>query len=133
MYSPFYRRTFVIVTLVVISWALFKILEPLWTTLGWAAVLAFLLHPLHERLTKKFKGRESLSAGLLTGLTPFFVMAPIAFLGVIFARQVGNIINAMSGTTPWPTRSRRRRSRTPPASWRSSRTSSAPFFWPSTS
>ena len=99
MYSSFYRRTFVIVTLVILGWALSSILEPLWTTLGWAGVLAFLLNPLHERLTARFKGRASLSAGILTGLTPFFVMAPVAFLGIVFARQVGNILSAMSKTT----------------------------------
>lgn len=99
MYSSFYRRTFVIVTLVILGWALFSILEPLWTTLGWAAVLAFLLNPLHERLTARFKGRASLSAGILTGLAPFFVMAPLAFLGVVFARQVANILSAMSSTS----------------------------------
>jgi predicted PurR-regulated permease PerM len=99
MYSSFYRRTFVIVTLVILGWALSSILGPLWTTLGWAAVLAFLLNPLHERLTLRFKGRASLSAGILTGLTPFFVMAPLAFLGVVFARQVANILSAMSKST----------------------------------
>jgi predicted PurR-regulated permease PerM len=99
MYSSFYRRTFVIVTLVILGWALSSILQPLWSTLGWAAVLAFLLNPLHERLTARLKGQASLSAGILTGLTPFFVMAPIAFLGVVFARQVASILNAMSKST----------------------------------
>src|ERR1700744_3027327 len=96
MYSSFYRRTFVLVTLAILGWALLSMLAPLWTTLGWAAVLAFLLNPLHERLTARFKGRASLSAGLLTALTPFFVMAPIAFLGIVFARQVANILSNMS-------------------------------------
>ncbi|MDB6101108.1 MAG: hypothetical protein JWO52_1107 [Gammaproteobacteria bacterium] len=99
MYSPFYRRTFFIATLIILGWALSSILEPLWTTLGWAAVLAFLLNPLHERLTTNFKGRASLSAGILTGLTPFFVMAPLAFLGVAFAQQVGRLLTVMSKTT----------------------------------
>jgi predicted PurR-regulated permease PerM len=99
MYSSFYRRTFVIATIVLLGWALLSVLQPLWTALGWAAVLAFLLTPLHEQLTRKLKGRESLSAGILTGLTPFFVMAPIAFLGVAFAKQVANILSDMSGST----------------------------------
>jgi predicted PurR-regulated permease PerM len=99
MYSSFYRRTFFIATLIILGWALSSILEPLWTTLGWAAVLAFLLNPLHERLTTNFKGRASLSAGILTGLTPFFVMAPLAFLGVAFAQQVGRLLTVMSKTT----------------------------------
>jgi len=99
MYSSFYRQFFVVITVVVLGWALWSIFGPLWTPIGWAAVLAFLLHPLHERLTARFKGRASLSAGILTALTPFFVMAPIAFLGVVFARQVANILSAMSKTT----------------------------------
>lgn len=99
MYSSFYRQTFVIATLIILAWLLRSILGPLWTTIAWAAVLAFLLHPLHERLTARFRGRASLSAGLLTALTPFCVMAPVAFLGVVFARQVANILSAMSKTT----------------------------------
>lgn len=99
MYSSFYRQFFVVVTVAVLGWALWSILDPLWTTIGWAAVLAFLLHPLHERLTTRFKGRASLSAGLLTALTPFFVMAPVAFLGVVFAKQVANLLSYMSKTT----------------------------------
>ena len=99
MYSSFYRHTFIVATLLLLGWLLWSILGPLWTTIGWAAVLAFLLHPLHERLTARFKGRESLSAGLLTALTPFCVIAPIAFLGVVFARQVANILSYMSKST----------------------------------
>ncbi|HUI62404.1 MAG TPA: AI-2E family transporter, partial [Steroidobacteraceae bacterium] len=99
MYSPFYRRSFVIVTLAILGWALLEIFRPLWTTLGWAAVLAFLLHPLHERLTARFNGRASLSAGILTALTPFLVIAPLVFVGIAFARQVANILAQMSGIT----------------------------------
>ena len=77
MYSSFYRRTFVIATIAIMGYLLVRVLDPLVGALGWAAVLAFLLLPLHERLTRRFKGRKALSAGLLTGLTPFFVMAPV--------------------------------------------------------
>ncbi|HEY3785506.1 MAG TPA: AI-2E family transporter [Steroidobacteraceae bacterium] len=99
VFSHFYRRTFVLVTILALGWSLVEILRPLWTTLGWAAVLAFLLTPLHERLTARLKGRKSLSAGILTGLTPFFVMAPIAFLGVAFAKQVAIILSDMSNSS----------------------------------
>ncbi len=96
MYSSFYRRSFVLFTGIVLGLALLAVLRPLWTTLGWALVLAFLLNPLHERLSAKFRNRASLSAGLLTALTPFCVVAPIAFVGVVFARQVANILSRMS-------------------------------------
>jgi predicted PurR-regulated permease PerM len=97
MYSSFYRRTFVIATIAIMAYLLIRVLDPLGGALGWAAVLAFLLLPLHERLTRKFKGRKALSAGLLTGLTPFFVMAPVALLSIAFAGQVVILLNYMRG------------------------------------
>ena len=97
MHSSVYRRSFVIATVAVMGYLLLKVLEPLASALGWAAVLAFLLLPVHERLARKLKGRVSLSAGILTGLTPFFVMAPLAMLGVAFAGQVGILLNYMRG------------------------------------
>jgi predicted PurR-regulated permease PerM len=95
MYSSFYRRSFVIATVVIMSYLLLRVLEPLGHALGWAAVLAFMLLPLQERLTRNFKGRAALSAGLLTGLTPFFVMAPVAMLAIAFAGQVAVLLNYM--------------------------------------
>ena len=87
MYSSFYRRSFVIATVVIVSYLLLRVLEPLGAALGWAAVLAFMLTPLQEHLTRKLKGRRALSAGILTGLTPFFVMAPVAMIAIAFADQ----------------------------------------------
>jgi predicted PurR-regulated permease PerM len=97
MYSPFYRRTFVVVTVAIIGYLLFRVLTPLAGALGWAAVLAFLLLPLREWLSRKLKGRKALAAGILTGLTPFCVMAPVAMLGIAFAGQVGVLLNYMRG------------------------------------
>ena len=104
MYSSFYRRTFLIATLAVLFYLLFETVRPLAGPLGWAAVLAFLLTPLHERMTRKFKGRASLSAGILTGLTPFCVIAPLALIGVVFAQQVAATIEWLRGRTllPYP-------------------------------
>ncbi len=99
MYSSFYRRTFVIATTAIMTYLLFRVLNPLGGALGWAAVLAFLLLPLHEGLTRRLKGRSALSAGILTGLTPFFVMAPVAILAVSFAGQVAHLLNFMRGHT----------------------------------
>jgi predicted PurR-regulated permease PerM len=99
MYSPHYRRTFVIATVAIMAYLLSRVLDPLGSALGWAAVLAFLLLPVHERLTRKFKGRGALSAGILTALTPFCVMAPAALLGIAFARQVAVLLNYMRGRT----------------------------------
>jgi predicted PurR-regulated permease PerM len=92
MYPRFYRRAFLIATVVVLGYLLLQLLEPLWAPLGWAAILTFLLYPLHERLTRKFKGKPARSAGLLTALTPFCIIAPVAIFATIFARQVGTLV-----------------------------------------
>jgi predicted PurR-regulated permease PerM len=92
MHSTFYRRCFQIATTAILAFALYQILSPLRSILGWAAVLAFILYPLQERLARRLKGRRALSAGILTALTPFFVLAPLSVLGVVFAGQVARLI-----------------------------------------
>jgi predicted PurR-regulated permease PerM len=96
-FSSFYRRTFVIATALILGYALLKILDPFWGALGWAGLLAFMLYPLHVRLTRKLKNRPNTSAGIITGLTPFVIIAPLATVGLIFARQVGNLIEYVRG------------------------------------
>src|SRR5262249_2198572 len=83
----------------IIGYTLLAVLSPLRSALGWAAVLAFLLHPLHQRLTRRLKNRAGLSAGTLTVLTPFFVLAPLAVLGAAFAGQVASLIAYLRGRT----------------------------------
>ncbi|HUL17924.1 MAG TPA: AI-2E family transporter [Steroidobacteraceae bacterium] len=97
MHSDFYRRCFLIVTAVVLGYLAYRIVAPLLGILGWGIVLAFSLYPLHERLTRKFKGRNSLSAGLIAGVTPFVVFVPLSVLGAVFAGQVARIIAYLSG------------------------------------
>jgi predicted PurR-regulated permease PerM len=97
IYSGFYRRSFLVATAVILAYLVLAVLAPLKGALGWAVVLAFLLHPLHERLSRRLKGRSVLSAGILTGLTPFCVLAPLAVLGVVFAGQVAGLIGYFRG------------------------------------
>jgi predicted PurR-regulated permease PerM len=97
MYSRFYTRCFLIGTIVVLGWLLLKFLDPFWGPLGWAVIVAFLLHPLHKRLTKKLKGKAGYSAGILTGLTPFLIIAPIVGFGIVFAQQVTLLIQYLRG------------------------------------
>jgi predicted PurR-regulated permease PerM len=92
MHSTFYRRCFQIVTAALLGYGLYKLLSPLFGMIGWAVVLAFILHPLQEGLTRQLKGRRSLSAGVLTVLTPFLVLVPIAVLGLVFAGQAARLL-----------------------------------------
>jgi predicted PurR-regulated permease PerM len=92
MDTDFYRRSFLVATLLLVGYTLARVLEPLSGPLVWAAFLAFLMHPLHRSLTLRLKGRDGAAAGLLTGLTPVFVIAPVAGLAVVFAAQVSSLI-----------------------------------------
>jgi predicted PurR-regulated permease PerM len=96
-YSPFYRRCFAIGTVLVLGYLLLQFLEPFFAPLGWAAILAFLLYPLHMWLTKRLNGKEGYSAGILTGLTPFLIIAPLAGFGAIFAQQVAHLVEYLRG------------------------------------
>jgi len=105
MYSRFYRRCFLIATVVILGYVLLQFLQPFWAPLGWAAILAFMLHPLNGWLTRKLKGRRGHAAAILTGLTPFFIIAPLVSFGLIFARQVAALLDYLRErdvTTSWP-------------------------------
>ncbi len=92
MESAFYRRCFQVATAAGLGYLLFRVLSPLGGILGWGAVLAFVLHPLQVRLTRRLKGRRAFSAAILTALTPFLVLAPLAVLAGAFVGQVTRLI-----------------------------------------
>jgi predicted PurR-regulated permease PerM len=93
-YSPFYRGAFAIVTLGLLGYLLLRLLEPLAGALMSATVLAFLLYPVQVRLSRALKHRRELAAVLITVLTPFVIIAPVSVLALVFARQVGSLVNS---------------------------------------
>ena len=99
MHSTFYRRCFQIITAALLGYGLYKLLNPLFAMIGWAVVLAFILHPVQNELTRRLKGRGSLSAGILTVLTPLFVLVPMSVLGVVFAGQVARLLQYLRDHT----------------------------------
>jgi predicted PurR-regulated permease PerM len=99
----FYARTFAVLTAVTLGIALFKIVEPFIGPLLWAMFLAFLLHPLYVRLTKRLGGRKHLAAFLLTALTVVVIIGPLTGLGTAFVAQVNDLLqqaqSAVGGQT----------------------------------
>lgn len=92
MTSDFYRRCFVIGTVLVLGYALLRVLEPLLGPLLWAALLAFLVYPLQVRLSRRLRGHDGWSAAILTCLAPFVILAPLALLGLLFVQQATMLI-----------------------------------------
>ncbi|MBK6741645.1 MAG: AI-2E family transporter [Hydrogenophilales bacterium] len=87
-----YRKDFVIVVVALCALALYWMLAPFWGALAWGICLAFLLAPVHRWLTRRLKGRASLSAGIITALVPVLLAGPLVSLGVAFANQVADLV-----------------------------------------
>jgi predicted PurR-regulated permease PerM len=58
----------------------------------WSLLLAFLLHPLNEKLTRALGGRRGLAALLLTLHAIILILGPGALVAVAFATQAGDLI-----------------------------------------
>lgn len=109
MDSDFYRKVFFVALALLLGYALVRILAPFSGALSWGLCLAFLLSPLQRSLTRRFRGRANVAAGLLTGLTPVVVLLPLASLGLVFAQQVRILIDLLrtidfSASAAWVTR-----------------------------
>jgi len=87
----YYERAFALVTLGVLGWALWHLLTPFASPILWAAMLAFMLNPLKDRLLRRLR-RPSLVSGLMT-LTVFLVVAgPLALFGFAFLHQAAQLL-----------------------------------------
>jgi predicted PurR-regulated permease PerM len=85
--------TVLLVLLILVGVA--AVLAPLRQPLCWAAVLAFLLQPLQQRLSLRLGNRPALAAGILTTLAPLVLLLPLLLLGMAFAQQASNLVAAL--------------------------------------
>ena len=93
------RRWFTVGAVVVVVLAIWLILRPLAMPIAWAAILAFLLFPLQISLARRCGGRRTLSAAILTGLTPIAIFAPLTLIAMAFAQQIAALTSAMQQNT----------------------------------
>lgn len=89
------RRWFAVAIVLLVLVAVWMILRPMRMPIAWAAVLAFLLYPLQQRLTRALGNRRSAAAGILTALTPIAIVVPLTLIGIAFAQQVAGIASAL--------------------------------------
>ncbi len=94
----FYTKAFFVALAVVVVYGLLLVLQPFAGSMAWAIFLAFLLHPLHVWLTRRLRGKAGVSAGLITGLTPFAVLTPLTFLALEFVNQARALVHYVRGS-----------------------------------
>src|SRR3954468_11182381 len=88
----FYQKAFFVVLAALVGYGLLLVMQPFAGSLTWAIFLAFILYPVHRWMTRRFRGRASVSAGILTALTPFALLIPLVFLGIVFANQARALV-----------------------------------------
>jgi predicted PurR-regulated permease PerM len=83
----FLERVLAVAGLALLAWLLYLIVEPFLAPLAWAVFIGFLFQPAQARLARWLRGRESISAFLLTTLVLLLFIGPLTALAVAFARQ----------------------------------------------
>jgi predicted PurR-regulated permease PerM len=83
------RRALTWIGVAVLAWLVYLVVQPFFTPLGWAAVLAIVSYPVYERLTRRMPpGR---AAALTTAGVTIVVIVPAVALGVAFVREALDI------------------------------------------
>jgi predicted PurR-regulated permease PerM len=96
--STLYARVFAIVTVALVGYLLFLILQPFLTVLAWSMLIAFLLNPAHQRLLGWLRGRKGLSSILLTVATSIIFIGPLTAVGVAFVRQAATLVEGLQSS-----------------------------------
>jgi predicted PurR-regulated permease PerM len=91
----FYRRVFTLAVVAVLALLLYRIVEVFLSPLAWAVVLAFVMYPAQERLSRRFGRRPALAAALLTGLIFIVFVGPLSLLGGAFAAQALRLVQGL--------------------------------------
>ena len=94
----FYTKAFFVALAVLVGYGMLLVLQPFAGAMAWAIFLAFLLHPLHRWLTRKMHGKAGVSAGVITGLTPFAVLTPLTLLAFQFVDQARALVHYVRGS-----------------------------------
>jgi len=81
----FYARVFWLVAGGLLAVALFAILRPFLESILWAGLLALLISPLNDLLSRKLGGRPGLAALILSVAGALFVLIPAVVTGIIIA------------------------------------------------
>jgi predicted PurR-regulated permease PerM len=82
--------------LLVLIYQIGVIFKPFLFPVLWAAILAHVAFPLHIRLTALLRGRETMSAALLTTGILAIVIVPMALLTTLLIQEAGSAYDAVN-------------------------------------
>jgi predicted PurR-regulated permease PerM len=91
--STFYPRVFALITAALLAMALVQMVQPFVGPILWGFLLALMLWPLNEALSRALRGRRGLAALLITLASILLILLPAVLLGVAFANQAGELVS----------------------------------------
>jgi predicted PurR-regulated permease PerM len=83
---------FALFTASLLCLALVWMIQPFAGPILWAFLLAFMLTPLNEGLSRALRGRRGLAALLITLASVLLILLPAVLLGAAFATQAGELV-----------------------------------------
>jgi len=86
--APWLRHLITVVVLAGLVLLGFRVMEPFIVPLVWAAILAYVSWPAHERVLAWVRGRRIIAALIMTVIVTAAVIAPLAWLGVVLRVEV---------------------------------------------
>jgi predicted PurR-regulated permease PerM len=95
----FSLRAFSVLFTLLLLYLLWLIFRPFVSPILWATLLAFMLFPANAALRRRFHGRRGSAALVLTLAVFLGVVLPMIFLGMLFAKQAGDLLGRISALT----------------------------------
>ncbi len=95
-----YARLGGLLLLALLAYVVWRIVEPLWQPLVWAALLGSLLAPLNARLSNHLGGRARLASGITTLLTVLLFLLPVAIIAGTVAAQSAQLLSRLNTQAP---------------------------------
>ena len=84
--------------LLVLVYQVYTFFRPFLMPILWAMILAHFMFPVHDRFARMLRGRETLSASLMTLAIMLVVVLPVVMLSIVL---VDETINAQRAITAW--------------------------------
>ncbi|MGB5102865.1 MAG: AI-2E family transporter [Steroidobacteraceae bacterium] len=96
----FYVRLGALLLLALLGYLVWRIVEPIWQPLLWAALLGGMLAPWNLRLSRRLGNRPRLASGLTTALAILLFLVPIGIVTGAVTAQAAQLVKRLEGHVP---------------------------------
>ena len=94
----FYSRAMGVVIVATLGFLVYRVLETFFVPIAWSVLFAFMLFPVQARLVPRLKGKEALSAAIITFAMTVVLLGPVSIFATIFGRQAADVVTRFQST-----------------------------------